>query len=764
VVKRDGQPQRVAIDYSQTVNIFTQKDSFPIPLIDEMVNELASFKFFASYDLRKAYHQVPISEGDKPFTAFEACGQLFEFNVIPFGVTNGGPVFQRVMTDIIRDDRLSNTFVYFDNVVIAANSLGELQNRASKFKASMRRRSMTLNESKTVYGVKELNILGYCVGDHTIKPDPERLKPLLDMPPPVNKKALMRVMGLFAYYAKWVPQFSDKIWRLKSAKTFPLCPEEMRDFESLKQSIAAAALQAIDETLPFTVECDASDIAVAATLNQNGRPVAFMSRSLSGSELLYPAVEKEATSIIEAVRKWAHLLMRRHFTLVTDQRSVAFMLDARKRTKIKNSKILCWRLELASFSYSIIYRPGKQNVGPDTLTRTSCSAISTSESRLLSLHKELCCPGVTRFWNYVRSKNLPYSLDDIKKCCANCGTCAQVKPQFISLPESNLIKATNPMERLSIDFKGPLPSVSKNKFFLCIIDEYSRYPFCFPCADISADTVIRCLERVFSLFGTCSYVHSDRGTSFMSRALKSYLFDKGIASSHTTPYHPRGNGQCERYNGILWKAMRCALKSRNLEINRWEMVIPAVLDSVRSLLCTSTGESPHARFLRFSRRSNHGKSLPDWLCKSGPVLLRNFVRSSKTDDLVQPVTLIEANPMYARIRYPDGRESNVSLRDIARCPQDGQNRVEETYNDSFSIENDSLVDYTGDEKEESEEVEHVRMRERVHSELVDPATTSSREDESKIRPSTESNELRRSSRRNKGVPPERFGDFCSLCN
>ena len=92
----------------------------------------------------------------------------------------------------------------------------------------------------------------------------------------------------------------------------------MGDFERIKKLIAKAALQAIDETLPFTVECDVSEVAVSATLNQGGRPVAFMSRSLSGSELLYPSIEKEATAIIEAVRKWNFLLMRQHFILVTD--------------------------------------------------------------------------------------------------------------------------------------------------------------------------------------------------------------------------------------------------------------------------------------------------------------------------------------------------------------------------------------------------------------------------------------------------------------
>ena len=176
------------------------------------------------------------------------------------------------------------------------------------------------------------------------------------------------------------------------------------------------------------VECDASDVAISAKLNQGGRPVAFMSRTLHGSELHYPAVEKEATAIIEAVRKWTHFLSRQHFTLVTDQRSVSFMLDIRKRTKIKKNKIQCWRLELASYSYNILYRPGKENAAADSLTRGFCSL--TSISSLAEIHASLCHPGVTRFLHFVRTKNLPFSTGDVRKVCFSCRICAALKPSF----------------------------------------------------------------------------------------------------------------------------------------------------------------------------------------------------------------------------------------------------------------------------------------------------------------------------------------------
>jgi len=122
------------------------------------------------------------------------------------------------------------------------------------------------------------------------------------------------------------------------------------------------------------------------------------------------------------------------------------------------------------------------------------------------------------------------------------------------------------MERLNLDFKGPLPSATGNKYFLTVIDEYSQFPFVIPTPDLSTATVIKCLNSIFSMCGMPEYVHSDRGKSFMSAELVNYLTSRGIASSHSTLYHPISNGQVERYNGIVWKAVRLALASDDIPV------------------------------------------------------------------------------------------------------------------------------------------------------------------------------------------------------
>ena len=128
-------------------------------------------------------------------------------------------------------------------------------------------------------------------------------------------------------------------------------------------------------------------------------------------------------------------------------------------------------------------------------------------------------------------------------------------------------KATQPMERLSIDFKRPMPSRTKKKYILTAVDEYSRYPFALACSNIDSKTLISCLSQIFTLLGACSYVYSDQVIPFMSNALVSCLYGMRIATSRTSAYNPRGNGQCEKYKYIIWSIVLLAVKNRNLPVS-----------------------------------------------------------------------------------------------------------------------------------------------------------------------------------------------------
>ena len=624
VTKEDGtHRKRMVVDYKQTINRFTELDAYPLPDAEVMVRDISQYSWFSTFDLKSAYHQVPISEDEQKYTAFEADGGLWEFTRIPFGVTNGVSKFQRIVDTVVEKEGLLATFPFLDNVTVAAHSEEELKVSEAKFRAVAKKYSLTLNESKTVSCVQSLPIIGYLVSHGEIKPDPERLLPLQNLSAPCDIDSQRRIIGMFAYYSRWIPKYSEKIRPLNTNKTFPLPPDALKTFQSLKDEIAAATLMTPLEGVQFEVETDASDYAIAATLNQAGRPVAFFSRTLSKSEHHHSSVEKEACAIVEAVVKWRHYLHGRHFKLITDQRSVSFMYDkTRPNSKVKNDKIMRWCTELSPYSYDIIYRPGPENKGADTLSRFVCSAILASTDNLKLLHDSLCHPGITRFLHYARTKNIPCSVEDIRKLTSSCPTCLKLKPNYVK-SNGTLIKATQPFERINIDFKGPLPTTTGNKYILTIVDEFSRYPFAFPVRDMVTPTVIKCLVQLFSLFGLPGYVHSDRGPSLISEELKSFLHSRGIATSRTSSYNPQGNGQVERYNGIIWKSVSLALESRGLPQSNWELVLPDALHSVRSLLCTATNCTPHERLFSYQRRSSSGHSVPSWLNSGDRAYLRN---------------------------------------------------------------------------------------------------------------------------------------------
>ena len=748
IARDSNRKPRMVIDYSQTINRYTLLDAYPLPDIHDQVTEIAKSSVFSTLDLKSAYYQIPLHPHDRPYTAFEADGKLYQYTRLPFGVTNGVSYFQRFIDSLIEKYSLKRTYAYVDNITVCGVSNTDHDANLKALLDAAQKEGLTFNAEKCFYNKSEISLLGYKVSYLKIRPDPERLRPLLNMRLPKSKPELQRVLGMFSYYAKWVPDFSSKIRPLvksNTASSFPLSDEATESFNTVRRNLADACVSCIRDNVPFVLECDASDFALAATLNQGGQPVAFHSRTFSKSESRYSTVEKEATAIMDAVRKWNHLLYGKQFTLVTDQRAVSFMFDPIRIGKIKNTKIQTWRAELGNFDYKIKHRPGCQNVAPDALSRIC--RMNYKGLDLVGIHEQLGHPGISRLSHFIRMKNLPYSMEEVKKICLNCRVCAELKPRYYNnnLHEP-LIRSSRPWERISIDFKGPVEG--KNSYVLFVVDEFSRYPFAFPCKNMSSSTVIQCLSQLFCLFGLPSCVHSDRGSAFVSRELKEYLNCRGVSTTTSTPYHPTGNAQCERINQTVWKTLLLLLKGHGQPTSSWEALLPEALHAVRSLLCTTTNCTPHERFLGFPRRSMIGKSLPSWLIQPGPILLRKFVRN-KNEPLVDEVDLIEANPSFAKVRYANGRESTVSVNDLAPCPS-------KTAEDVVEIQQPEESSTTQQVVQKLPEEPNCDLQNSLQSPLTEMEAPQTREPTSSNLSSSDSTPLLRRSTRERRQP-QRFG-------
>ena len=174
VTRNERHRKRLVIDYSQTINRFTQLDAYPLPRIDDTINKIAQYKVFSTIDLKSAYHQVPIKEEEKKFTAFEANQRLYHFRRVPFGVTNGAAAFQRCMHNFISEESLKDTFAYLDNITNCGHDQAHRDYNLENFREAARRGNLTFNEDKCTFSTTTISILGSIVSNGEIKPDPER--------------------------------------------------------------------------------------------------------------------------------------------------------------------------------------------------------------------------------------------------------------------------------------------------------------------------------------------------------------------------------------------------------------------------------------------------------------------------------------------------------------------------------------------------------------------------------------------------------------
>jgi len=142
VVKGKNHKRHLARDYSQTINRFTLLDAFPLPNINELINQIAQFRVFSTVDMKSAYHEIPLREEYKPYIAFEASVGLYQFTHLPFGVANGVACFQRIMTQFVQEEKLDAVFPHVGNITICGHSKEDHDEHFKRFFKAAQRRNL----------------------------------------------------------------------------------------------------------------------------------------------------------------------------------------------------------------------------------------------------------------------------------------------------------------------------------------------------------------------------------------------------------------------------------------------------------------------------------------------------------------------------------------------------------------------------------------------------------------------------------------------
>jgi len=387
VRKRDGS-WRFCVDYC-ALNCKTVRDKFPIPIVEELLDELKGAVFFTKLDLRSGYHQVRMHPDDIAKTAFRTHHGHFEFLVMPFGLTNAPSTFQALMNAVLQPFLRRCVLVFFDDILIFSRTWSEhLQHIRAVFLA-LREHGLVLKRSKCSFGEQRIHYLGHVISDGVVAMDTDKVSAVQAWPLPRSVKALRGFLGLTGYYRRFIHNYdviAAPLTALLKREAFLWSTAATEAFDALKHALTTApVLQLPDFDEPFIVDCDASGTGFGAVLHQGTGPIAFFSRSVAPQHAKLAAYERELIGLVQAVRHWRPYLWTREFIVRTDHCSLKHLLDQRLATIPQHT----WVSKLFGYSFQVEYKPGKLNAAADALSRrdeqgpcTSTCAISRPEFEL----------------------------------------------------------------------------------------------------------------------------------------------------------------------------------------------------------------------------------------------------------------------------------------------------------------------------------------------------------------------------------------------
>ena len=420
VRKKDGDI-RMCVDYRR-LNAVTRRDSFPLPRIDETLDAVGGARYFSTLDLASGYYQMAMSEKDKDKTAFTCPFGLYEFNRLPFGLTNAPPTFQRLMQSVMHDHIFRILLCYLDDLLVYSSTFDQHLTNLEKVFQRLREVGVKLKPGKCKLAQAEVAFLGHRLSAAGIATDPEKTAAVMDFKTPTTIKQVRSFTGLASYYRRFVKDFAriakplhgliPKVHQKypgdhRKGEKNPLgdlwTPECSAAFNQLKVALSnPPVLGFADYSRGFIVETDASFSGLGAVLSQvqcdgTKRVIAYASRTLRPSEKKmsnYSSLKLELLALKWAVtEKFRGYLLGHHFTVFTDNNPLSHWVTAKFGAVEQR-----WVAELAAFDFDVKYRSGKSNVNADCLSRYPVSTPEGPDEEFIAVthinasFTDLMCP------------------------------------------------------------------------------------------------------------------------------------------------------------------------------------------------------------------------------------------------------------------------------------------------------------------------------------------------------------------------------------
>ena len=286
LVPKPGNKVRLCTDYRK-LNSVTIKDSFPLPRITDILDSIGNAAFLTQIDMLKGYYQIPLTDTAKIMSAFITPFGLFQYERLPFGMSNAPATFQRMVNHLTQD--LDGVYAYLDDIVVIASTWQEHMIRLRALFSKLREMGLTINLSKSTFAKAQVRYLGHVIGSGEIIPKSANLKAIMDFPTPSTRKEVMRFLGMSSYYRRFCKNFSSvahPLTNLTSPKTKFIWDKSCENsFQQIKNMLCSKpVLSAPDPSKPFILQVDACDYGVGAVLLQEKpetgllHPVCYKSR------------------------------------------------------------------------------------------------------------------------------------------------------------------------------------------------------------------------------------------------------------------------------------------------------------------------------------------------------------------------------------------------------------------------------------------------------------------------------------------------------